>query len=61
VLWNDLAHGRTRRSWQGLFAALKRSPRLVVDRDYAGAAVRVLALTAMGGSRYRKTFGGFAK
>jgi hypothetical protein len=61
VLWNDLAHGRTWRSWQGLFAALKRSPRLAVDRAYAGAAVRVLALTALGGARYRKTFGGFAK
>jgi len=61
TLWGDLAHGRTRRSWQGLGAIAMRVPTALGRRAYYGAVVRAAALSVFGSRRYLRWFGGFAE
>jgi glycosyltransferase involved in cell wall biosynthesis len=58
-VWVDLGNGRVRRSWQGLLGALKRSPGIIADRAFYGALYRVLLVSAIGGRRFRRIYGGF--
>jgi glycosyltransferase involved in cell wall biosynthesis len=60
-LWIDLAHGRTKRTWQGLIGALSRQPLLLGDRAFLAACLRTVALTTLGWPRYRKMYGGYAR
>jgi GT2 family glycosyltransferase len=59
-LWIDLGWGRVGRSWRGLFAIARRSPATVLRRVYLSSLLRTACLSALGGARYRRLFGGFA-
>jgi len=52
--WNDRSFGRTRRSWQGLIDAARRSPGLAATRDFYAAFARLVLLSAIGHPHYER-------
>jgi len=52
--WNDRSFGRTRRSWEGLIDAVRRSPGLLLHADAYGAFARLSLLTLLGHRRYER-------
>ncbi|OAI41816.1 hypothetical protein AYO38_03440 [bacterium SCGC AG-212-C10] len=59
TFWNDLAHGRRKRSWQGLVSIVRRSPRAVMQRPFLAGCYRTGFLLLLGPRRFQGVFGGF--
>lgn len=52
--WNDRSFGRTRRAWEGLGDAVRRSPDLLLSRTLYAALARLILLSALGHVRYER-------
>jgi glycosyltransferase involved in cell wall biosynthesis len=54
MTWRERSLGHTRRSWEALLAALRRSPSLAGESEFYLALLRLLILSAVGHARYEQ-------
>ena len=54
MTWRERSLGHTRRSWEALFAALRRQPALLGQSEFHLALVRLLILSSIGHARYER-------